>query len=191
MIHSITRKEGVMKRRPGIMTGFLCLLIGMSMVLPLGQAAEMTKDLAVKYILATAKAARTVYVKSVLATAKKGGVKPDEYWEKKDHAIMLPAQFVKAVGAKIKDFELTLVGLTPLYKSNKPKTTAEVRVMKELATGKKKVITFQDGSYFKGMSADFAIVQSCADCHNKHPNTTRKDWKKGDFMGAIIVRMKD
>jgi len=53
-------------------------------------------------------------VKSVLATAKKGGVKPDEYWEKKDHAIMLPAQFLKAVGAKIKDFELTLVGLTPL-----------------------------------------------------------------------------
>ena len=63
--------------------------------------------------------------------------------------------------------------------------------MKELATGKKKVITFQDGNYFKGMSADFAIAQSCADCHNKHPNTTRKDWKKGDFMGAIIVRMKD
>jgi len=48
MIHSITRKEGGMKRRPGIMTGFLCLLIGMSMVLPLGQAAEMTKDLAVQ-----------------------------------------------------------------------------------------------------------------------------------------------
>ena len=41
-----------------------------------------------------------------------------------------------------------------------------------------------------GMSADHAIVQGCADCHNNHPKTTKKDWKLGDFMGAIVVRMK-
>ncbi len=76
-------------------------------------------------------------------------------------------------------------------KNHKPKTKAEVRAMLELASGKKKVITFKDGNQFKGMSADFAIVQGCADCHNKHPNATRKDFKKGDFMGAIIVRMDD
>ena len=180
-----------MKHRSGIITGFLCLLISMSIVLPLGQAAEMTKSLAIKYILATAKAARTVYVKGVLAKAKQGGVKPDENWEKKDHAIMLPAQFVKAVGAEIKDFELTLVGLQPLYESNKPQTKAEVQALKQLASGKKKVITFKEGGQIKGMSADFAIVQSCADCHNNHPNATRKDFKKGDFMGAIVVRIKD
>lgn len=23
-----------------------------------------------------------------------------------------------------------------------------------------------------------------------HPKTTKKDWKKGDFMGAIVVRLK-
>ena len=40
------------------------------------------------------------------------------------------------------------------------------------------------------MSADFAIAQVCADCHNKHPKTTKKDWENGDFMGAIVVRMK-
>ena len=59
-----------------------------------------------------------------------------------------------------------------------------------LASGKSKVVTGQDGKKTVGMSADFAIVQGCADCHNNHPKTTKKDWKKGDFMGAIVVRMR-
>ncbi|MCH8041252.1 MAG: hypothetical protein IH977_13065 [Nitrospinae bacterium] len=53
------------------------------------------------------------------------------------------------------------------------------------------MVTFVDGNTFKGMSADFAIVQGCADCHNTHPKAVKKDFKKGDFMGAIIVRMKN
>ena len=52
-------------------------------------------------------------------------------------------------------------------------------------------MTFKEGGQLKGMSADFAIVQSCADCHNNHPNATKTDFKKGDFMGAIVVRIKD
>lgn len=179
-----------MKRWVGVSAGIAVLFVGSVMVLSVGRAADMTNDLATRYILATAKAARTVYVKSVIANAKKGGVKPNENWMKEDHAIMLPAQFVKAVGSQISDFELTLVGTEPLYPSNAPKTDKEKEVLAELAKGKTKVMTFQDGNQFKGMSADFAIVQGCADCHNQHPKTTKKDWKKGDFMGAIVVRMK-
>ena len=179
-----------MNKRLGLSAGITILFASTALVLPLGQAADMTKDLAAQYILATAKAARTVYVKSVIANAKKAGVKPNEDWMKKDHSIMLPAQFVKAVGSQISEFELTLVGTAPLYPSNAPKTDKEKEVLAELAKGGTKVMTFQDGGEFKGMSADFAIVQGCADCHNQHPKTTKKDWKKGDFMGAIVVRMK-
>ena len=56
---------------------------------------------AIEYILATAKAARTVYVKGVIADAKKAGVKLNEDWVKDDHAIMLPAQFVKEVRCEV------------------------------------------------------------------------------------------
>ena len=174
----------------GVMTG-IAVVFGLGLVLPLGQAAEMTKDLAVKYILATAKAARTVYVKGVIQKAKKGGVMPKENWVKADHAIMLPAQFVKAIGAEIRDFELTMVGTYPLYKSNAPKTDKEKEMLMKLSSGKAKMVTFVDGNTFKGMSADFAIVQGCADCHNTHAKAVKKDFKKGDFMGAIIVRMKN
>lgn len=179
-----------MSRSKGIFTSLFVVLVALALALPLSQAADISKDLAVKYILATAKAARTVFVKDIIASAKKGGVKPAEDWQKSDHAIMLPAQFVKSLGENIDDFELGLVGTHPLYPSNKAKTKAEEEALKKLASGKAKVVTFEDGGQFKGMSADFAIVQGCADCHNKHPKTTKKDWKKGDFMGAVVVRLK-
>lgn len=168
----------------------IAIVFATGVIVSSGQAADISKDTAIKYILATAKAARTVYVKGIIGKAKKGGVKPSEKWVKEDHAIMLPAQYVKAIGAEIKDFELTLVGTNPLYKANAAKTDAEKKALADLAGGKKKMITFQDGKMTKGMSADFAIVQGCADCHNKHAKTDKTDWKKGDFMGAIIVRMR-
>lgn len=179
-----------MKRWATISTMFGAFVIGLLMVLPAGQAADMTKAKAAEYILATAKAARTVYVKGVIADAKKAGVKLSEDWVKDDHAIMLPAQFIKELGAKITDFELSLIGTDPLYASNAAKSPKEKEMLAELAGGKKKVVTGEDGGKTIGMSADFVIAQVCADCHNKHPKTTKKDWKMGDLMGAIVVRMK-
>ena len=160
-----------------------------------GQAAmtkdfTLDKDAMTKYILATVKAARTIYVKSVLRKVKKAGLKASEDWVKQDHAVMLPAQFVKALGYEINGYELALVGTDPLYKSNLPKTPKEKEMLAKLASGKEKMVTFKDGTQYKGMSADFAIAQGCADCHNKHKNTKKRDWKKGDFMGAIIIRMR-
>jgi len=34
------------------------------------------------------------------------------------------------------------------------------------------------------MFADMAMAAPCVNCHNDHPNTTKKDWKLGDVMGA-------
>jgi Protein of unknown function (DUF3365) len=167
----------------------LTAAVGLSIMIPLVQARDMSQDVVARYILASAKAFRAVYVKGVVEQAKKAGVKPSEDWTKDDHAIMLPAQFVKAAGAEIKDFELGLIGLTPIYKSNLPKTEAEANALKQMMVDPNKtVLTFADGNQFKGLAADFAIVQSCADCHNSHPSSPKKDFKKGDLMGAIVVR---
>ena len=142
-----------------------------------------------RYILAMAKAFRTVYAKQIVAQAARSNVKPDENWTKDDHAIMLPAQFLKAAGRELEDFELSLIGLTPIYKENLPKTKAEEDALKKLmanpVTG---VLTFEDGNQFKGLAADLAIANSCVACHNAHPTSPKKDFKKGDVMGAIVVR---
>ncbi len=179
-----------MRRGATILSMFGVSVLGLAMAIPSGQAADMTTAKAAEYVLAAVKAARTVYVKGVLADAKKGGVGGNEDWVKDDHGIMLPAQFVKEIGKEIREFEVGLLGTDPLYNSNAAKSPKEKEMLAALASGKDKVITGEDGGKTIGMSADFAIVDSCASCHNEHPKTTKKDWKKGDFMGAIVVRMK-
>lgn len=178
-----------MRDRIRFKAGVLGAIVVMAIAIPLGYAAEFSRDAAAKYILATAKAFRTVYTKQVVAQAAKSNVKPDENWAKDDHAIMLPAQFLKAAGTELKDFELGLIGLTPIYKENLPRTKAEEDALKKLAanpaTG---ILTFEDGNQFKGIAADLAIADSCVSCHNAHPASPKKDFKKGDLMGAIVVR---
>lgn len=178
-----------MKSPRGLLAGGLALVLAAGTAASLAFTADISREAAAKYILATVKAFRTVYVKQIIEQAKKAGVKPSENWTKDDHAIMLPAQLVKAAGAEIKDFELGLIGLTPIYKSNLPKTQAETDALKKMvADPNQKVLTFADGNQFKGLAADFAIAQSCADCHNQHPDSPKKDFKQGDLMGAIVVR---
>jgi len=144
----------------------------------------------VKYLLATVKAFRIVYAKAIEEQVRKAGVTPSEHWQDDNHAIMLNAQFVKAAGAEIKDFELGLIGLAPINKANLPKTQTEVDALKKMMTNPElKILTFPDGAQFKGLAADHAIVQACADCHNNHPSSRKKDFRQGDLMGAIVVRL--
>ncbi len=178
-----------MSKGTKVLTSFGVAVLGLLLILPAGYAGDMSKGKAAEMVLATVKAARTVFVKGVLADAKKGGIKGNEDWVKDDHGIMLPAQFVKEIGKEIRSFELGLLGTDPLYASNAAKSPKEKEMLAELAGGKK-MVTGEDGGKTIGMSADFAIVQGCADCHNEHAKTTKKDWKKGDFMGAIVVRFK-
>ncbi len=179
-----------MKQWGGIKTSVVTFTLAIGVAIPLVFAADAPQELAVRYLLEAAKAFRTVYSKTIVERAEKVGVKPNENWLTEDHAIMLPAQFVKAAGAEIKSFELGLIGLTPIYESNLPMTTAEADALKKMtADPDVKVLTFMDGNQFKGLAADYALVQACADCHNNHPKSPKKDFRRGDLMGAIVVRL--
>jgi hypothetical protein len=178
-----------MKDRIGFKASVFASIVVLAIAIPLAYSAEFSREAAAKYILATAKAFRTVYAQQIVGQAAKSNVKPDENWTKNDHGIMLPAQFLKAAGAELKDFELGLIGLTPIYKENLPKSKAEEDALKKLAANPAAgILTFEDGNQFKGIAADMAIAESCAACHNAHPASPRKDFKKGDLMGAIVVR---
>lgn len=171
-----------------------CVLTVISLTPGSGPAADTPEEAAVKYILATVRAFRTVYVEQVLEHVQKAGVQPREDWSKDSHASMLPFQFVKMAGLQMnrenKDVEVGIISLTPIYTANFPKTQAEVEALKKLmADPKQKVVTFSEGKEFKGLAPDIAIEQSCADCHNHHPNSHKRDFKKGDLMGAIVVRL--
>jgi hypothetical protein len=40
---------------------------------------------------------------------------------------------------------------------------------------------------FQAVFADRAVSQACVDCHNRHPNSPRRDFKLNDVMGGIII----
>ena len=168
------------------------LCVGLT-VLP-GEAAEISKDQTVRYILAMVKAFRTTYVRHIVERMKKVGVQSKEGWIKDAHAIMLPFEFVSRGGAKIKQevqgLDVGLISLTPIDPSNLPKTPAEREALASMvADSTRTVLTFGDGDQFKGLAADIVIEQHCADCHNQHPKSTKRDFKPGDVMGAIVVRL--
>lgn len=152
--------------------------------------AEDNYDLIARYVLETVRAFRTAYVLNVVEHVREGGIVPKEDWIKDAHAIPLPAQFVKAAAADLESFEIGLIGLTPVYKSNLPRTQAESDALQRLTLDRsQKIVSFVDGTQFKAMAADIAVVQSCVDCHNVHPDSPWRNYKKGDIMGAVIVRL--
>ncbi len=155
------------------------------------RAAEPTFELTARYVLDVVRAFRTAYVLKVVEHAREGGVTPNENWQKDAHFIPLPAQFVKEAADQLESFDVGLIGLTPLNPANAPKTKAESDALIQLMKNRERsVTTFVDGDYFKAISSDLALVQSCVECHNHHPKAVRRDFKKWDVMGGLVVRFK-
>jgi len=173
--------------RRGVAGGLALALVALLAAVP---ARAETYDLVARYVLETVRAFRTAYVLHVVEHTREVGISPKEDWVKNAHAIPLPAQFVKAAGSDLDSFEIGIIGLTPIYKANLPRTPAETEALQKLTNDRsQKIVTFADGKQFKAMAADVAMVQSCADCHNTHPESRWRNFKKGDVMGAVIVRL--
>jgi hypothetical protein len=185
---TIRQRKGRQRGRWRTVAGGLALaLLLLAAALP---ARAETYDLVARYVLETVRAFRTAYVLHVVEHTREVGIVPKEDWVKNAHAIPLPAQFIKAAGSDLDTFEIGIVGLTPIYKTNLPRTQAETEALQKLMNDRnQKIITFTEGNQFKAMAADIAMVQSCADCHNTHPESRWRNFKKGDVMGAIVVRM--
>ena len=155
------------------------------------RAAEPSYELTARYILEVVKAFRTAYVLKVVEHARDSGVQPSEEWQKDAHFIPLPAQFVKEAADQLDNFEIGLIGLTPVNLANAPKTQAETDALLQLMKNRERsVTTFVDGDQFKAISADLALVQSCVECHNHHPKATRRNFQRWDVMGGLVVRLK-
>jgi len=184
-----------MKNWTGVRVAGVLMLLCIGLASLRGEAAEISNDQAVRYILALVKAFRTAYVRDVVERLKHVGIHAQEDWTKDDHAIMLPFEFVKRAGANIKhdfhDVDVGLISLTPINPSHLPKTPAEREALQTLATAPKQtILTFGDGDQYKGLVPDFAVQQVCADCHNHHPKSPKKDFREGDVMGAIVVSIQ-
>jgi hypothetical protein len=146
---------------------------------------------------------RSVYTKTIVnrLVKKDKVIKASEHFED-DKALALPAQMFR-FGSELAmkraekmddvNFSYTLQSLWPINKQNAPKTEAEKAGLKYVAENKgKNYYTTEklgDKTYFTAIYADTGVAPVCVSCHNKHPDTPKKDFKLGDVMGGVVIRI--
>ena len=146
---------------------------------------------------------RAVYTKKIVnrLVKKEKVIKASEHFED-DKALVLPAQMFRfgselamKRAEKLDDvnFSYTLQSIWPINKQNAPKTEAEKAGLKYVAEnkGENYYTTEKLGGqeYFTAVYADTGVAPVCVSCHNKHPDTPKKDFKLGDVMGGVVIRI--
>lgn len=146
---------------------------------------------------------RSVYTKQIVnrLVMKEKVIKASEHFED-DKAVPLPAQMfrfgselAKERAQKLEgvDFSYSLQSLWPVNKQNAPKTKAEKTGLQYVAdnTGKNYYTKEELGgkTYFTAVYADVAVAPVCVACHNAHPDSPKTDFKMGDVMGGVVIRI--
>ncbi len=146
---------------------------------------------------------RTIYTRKIVnrLVKKDKVIKASEHFQD-DKALALPAQmfrFGSELVAKRADalpdvnFSYSLQSLWPVNRQNAPKTEAEKTGLKYVAenVGKNYYTTEKLGgkSYFTAVYPDIAVAPVCVSCHNDHKDSPRRDFKIGQVMGGVVIRI--
>lgn len=141
---------------------------------------------------------RTIYTKNVVnrLANKEGVIKASEHW-KDDKALPLPAQMFRMgaemVSKKDAGFTYSLLSEWPINKQNKPSTALEKEGLAFVAKNKGKNFYGEeklgDINYYTAVYADTGVVEACVKCHNEHKDSPRTDFKIGDVMGGVVIRI--
>ena len=146
---------------------------------------------------------RAIYTQKIVnrLVKKDKVIKASEHFED-DKALALPAQMFR-FGAELVakrsesipdvNFSYSLQSLWPVNKQNAPKTDAEKTGLKFVAENKGKNYYTEEvlggKKYFTAVYADTAVAPVCVSCHNEHPDTPKSDFKIGDVMGGVVIRI--
>lgn len=159
-----------------------------------GVAYEDVADMLIAVMVAD----RTVYTKQVVGrlTTKDKVIKASEHFED-DKALPLPAQMFRfgaeMVADKTDKFSYSLLSLWPVNKQNAPRTDAEKAGLEFVAKNKDQKYTAVEElggkKYFTAVYADVAVAPVCASCHNDHKDSPRTDFKVGDVLGGVVIRI--
>lgn len=146
---------------------------------------------------------RTVYTRKIVnrLAAKEKVIKASEHF-KDDKALALPAQMFRFGAEMVTDkaekdpevnFSYSLQSLWPVNKQNAPKTDAEKEGLKYVAENKGKNYYTNEKlggtNYFTAIYADTAVAPVCVSCHNAHKDSPKTDFKIGDVMGGVVIRI--
>jgi len=141
---------------------------------------------------------RAVYTKRVVNRLQneEGVIKASEHFED-DKALPLPAQMFRfgaeAVAEKTDKFSYQLLSLWPINKQNAPKTEVEKEGLQYIVDHPGENFYGEEDlggkKYFTAVYADPAVAPACVSCHNDHKDTPKTDFKLGDTMGGVVIRV--
>lgn len=147
---------------------------------------------------AVMEADRTVYSRLIINRLQneEGVIKASEHW-KDEKALVLPAQMFRYAAERVAESEIdlnyALLSSWPINKKNAPRTEAEKKGLKfiEENPGKNYYTKEELGGnkYFTAIYPDVAVAPACIKCHNKHKDSPRKDFRMGETMGGIVIRL--
>ena len=149
-------------------------------------------------LFAVMAADRTVYSNEVVYRLQdvEEAIKASEHWDSQK-ALPLPAQMFRMsaglVAKQTDAFSYALLSKWPLNKDNAPKTEVEVAGLDSVAKNPSKPFygreTMGGVEYFTAVYADVAVSPSCVTCHNAHEDSPRNDFKAGEVMGGVVIRI--
>jgi len=146
---------------------------------------------------------RTIYTRKIVnrLVKKEKVIKASEHFDD-DKALVLPAQMFRFGSELVQkrakslpdvNFSYSLQSMWPINKQNAPKTKAEKDGLKYVAENKGKNYyteeTLAGKKYFTAVYADTGVAPVCVSCHNKHKDTPKRDFKIGDVMGGVVIRI--
>jgi hypothetical protein len=172
----------------------LCPLVGWSGGPEGGVSPQSVADA----VHAVIEADRTVYTQQVVnrLQMEEPVIAVSEHW-KDDKALPLPSQMLRMGSELVAEKELglsyALLSLWPINKQNGAKTQAEKEGLQQVAEHPDENFyteeTLGGQKYLTAVYPDKAVAQACVTCHNNHKDTPKKDFKRGDVMGGVVVRI--
>ena len=143
------------------------------------------------------KSDRTIYTRKVVNRLhnEENIIKTSEHWQD-DKALPLPSQMFR-MGAEMAAeqtdaFRYALLSLWPINKKNGPKTEVETRGLTAVAESQEPYYAEEalgGKKFFTAIYPDVAVAPACVTCHNNHKDSPRNDFKLGDTMGGIVIRL--
>lgn len=149
-------------------------------------------------LFAVMEADRTVYTKLIIGRLAKEEkvIKASEHW-KDEKALVLPAQMFRYGAERVAEkgaaFNYSLLSKWPVNKQNKPKTDMEIKGLDFIAANPGKNFYGEENlggvKYFTAVYPDVAVASACISCHNNHKDSPRSDFKMGEVMGGVVIRI--
>ena len=152
---------------------------------------EMVAD----YVHAVIEANREVYTKHVVERMQaKGVVVAAENWEYQN-AIPLPAQLLMESDRVLErngaGIQYRLISQWPINKRNVASGEFQKNGLGAILAHPTKPYTgyvkLGNTRYFQAVYPDLAVTEGCIGCHNTHPESSKRDFKINDVMGAMVI----